>query len=471
MNIDRNYIRINTLSFNSIEIYMLFFLFICFAYIMLKANKKLSMKLICMYILALPYTDIVYRFFNIQISEYIIITIIITDIFRNKVQVSKCSLIKFMAIFSAILWMSTAVSYIFGRYSSNIFGIKISASYSVLNNIKYMLTIYMINRIIVEIDSKEKFFSIIDLIRFSGNITAITTIAQVIMYKMGFVVPGIFDMWGIPRAKGLSHEPGTNAFVLLTTMALSTIYVFEDHFKIYKMSLIIQLCGFVVCFSSGAIPIFIIYILLLLFLIIKKKMTTKTIYNIFLWGGISLVAIVIVIQYFNLTDSIILLINKLMAMGADYLNGTNYSGRGSDVLIIENTINNNFFFGIGAFNSTQVYKDIANTNTYIILFGELGIIGIVLIVLNTFAFLFAFSRYCKVVNKAPLYKNFVAYSIIIFLLIAWLRVLFFQQIWLALALFFILLKLYNKKSILNQTRITRNYSCGNANSHSSLNCS
>ena len=58
---NRNYIRADALSFSSIELYMLFFLLISFGYILLKFKGSLSMKLICMYLLALPYTDKVYR--------------------------------------------------------------------------------------------------------------------------------------------------------------------------------------------------------------------------------------------------------------------------------------------------------------------------------------------------------------------------------------------------------------------------
>ena len=248
-----NYVRITSLSFSSIEIYMLLFLIICFFYILLHERCILQKKLIYMYILSLPYTESVYRIGSIQIAELIIILLFIVDLLSKRVWIFPNALIRFMVSMSIVLSSSTIISILNNVYVDNAYGSHHSPINSILNNIKFVLIIYMAGRILVEISDKKSREKLISVMRFSGNLTAFATILQAAMYKLGIAVPGIFEMWGIPRAKGLSHEPATNAFILLTTIALSTIQVEGRRYKLYKKSLCAQMIAFLICFSSGAI--------------------------------------------------------------------------------------------------------------------------------------------------------------------------------------------------------------------------
>ena len=434
-----NYVRITSLSFSSIEIYMLLFLIICFFYILLHERCILQKKLIYMYILSLPYTESVYRIGSIQIAELIIILLFIVDLLSKRVWIFPNALIRFMVSMSIVLSSSTIISILNNVYVDNAYGSHHSPINSILNNIKFVLIIYMAGRILVEISDKKSREKLISVMRFSGNLTAFATILQAAMYKLGIAVPGIFEMWGIPRAKGLSHEPATNAFILLTTIALSTIQVEGRRYKLYKKSLCAQMIAFLICFSSGAIPIMILFILLLLFITTNSKVIFKktTIVNSLLVAGIFGIIGFYAFNKTNLSTAFYNLQNKVMALFTDYMNSSNVSGRGDDIGLLRTVMKENPLVGIGAFNATEFFPDFPCTNTYFILVSEVGIIGSVLLLI---VFLIFCRRLwsCGTKTKATLnFPNICAYLLVSMISIFWLRVLFFHQIWIALVVFFL----------------------------------
>lgn len=444
---NRNYIRADALSFSSIELYMLFFLLISFGYILLKFKGSLSMKLICMYLLALPYTDKVYRLGGgVQISEILIFFIIINDVTKKKMKLSKNPLCYFMIGFSLILCMSTMFSIVQGVYNNRVYGDNLTPINSILNNFKFLMLIYVVNKIVTEVNTKEKLNLVLRMIRVSGNITAFTTIMQAVMYKLGFVVPGIFEMWGIPRAKGLSHEPATNAFVLLITIAISTFYIAERKCIVYKKSLFFQLIAFIICFSSGAIPLLFAYGFIYLLFLKKEARIT----NNMIWKGILslLVLLCIGIVFFKteaITETIGKLTQKVSDIFSDYKNGTDFSGRGSDIQGIKTVMKYNAILGIGSFNSTIFFKDNANTNTYLVLLMELGIGGILFLVSWLIFYIRYFTKEMRKIKNKILYANEMAFFTIVFIAIAWLRILFFHQIWVVFAIGFAAINLNKNK--------------------------
>ncbi len=106
MNPDRNYIRVSTLSWNSIEIYaLLFLLLVFFRILVLQKDRHIDRKLIKMYILSPVFTDSTYRAVaSIQIPELIIILAVMLDIYRNKLKIVKNSLTVFMLLLSGIFF-------------------------------------------------------------------------------------------------------------------------------------------------------------------------------------------------------------------------------------------------------------------------------------------------------------------------------------------------------------------------------
>lgn len=432
-----NYVRIENLSFSSIEIYMLFFLFASFAYILLRLKYPASVKLICMYLLALPYTDSVYRVMGVQISEIIIILIIFNDIMHKKIRVSKNPLCCFMVGFSIILCLFSTFSAWVGVYHNKVFGTGLTPLNSILNNFKFIMLIYVVNKIIVEINTRKRLELILSIIRFSGNIAAFTTITQAVLYKLGFFVPGIFEMWGIPRAKGLSHEPATNAFVLLTTLSLSTLYVADRKIVVHRISLVFQLIAFVICFSTGAIPLLFAYVVVFLFFMYKESVITKkAMQRIMLISIVIALVIIGMLKTEAVSQAFGKLNQKLFSILSDYRNGTDRSGRGSDMQGIRTVMEQNPIFGIGAFNSTIFFKNNSNTNTYFILIMELGLGGILLLVPLLFLYIRYFALAMKKIKGKILYANVSAFFIISLIAIAWLRILFFHQIWMVLAVGF-----------------------------------
>lgn len=140
MNNASNYIRVDTLSFNSIELYMLLLLFMIYIGIFKYVKDKFSIKIIYMYLLALPYTDIVYRFHSIQISELLIFVLLVYDLLHFKIVMKpESALIKYMTFLSLLFLSSTAISFIRKIYTDNDYGMSFLPQYSILNNIKFMV--------------------------------------------------------------------------------------------------------------------------------------------------------------------------------------------------------------------------------------------------------------------------------------------------------------------------------------------
>lgn len=438
MNNASNYIRVDTLSFNSIELYMLLLLFMIYIGIFKYVKDKFSIKIIYMYLLALPYTDIVYRFHSIQISELLIFVLLVYDLLHFKIVMKpESALIKYMTFLSLLFLSSTAISFIRKIYTDNDYGMSFLPQYSILNNIKFILMVYMMNRILVEIKHLDHFQMMLKAIRISGNITAITTIMQVILYKLGYVVPGIFNMWGIPRAKGLSHEPATNAFVLLMTITISTMYIYHGYYRIHYFSLGLQLAAFLICFSTGAMPILILWFVL--FKILSHSYTKTTFKRLMLLLILILLGCPIILCKY--TDAFTELINKVSALGNDYIMGTNVSGRGQDILMVKQVMGHDLLFGVGAFNSNALFKNSAAlTNCYMILLVELGLVGFIVLFIATLYFIQKALMHSRRIRNIPIYINVVSYMLVSFIAIGWLRVIFFHQIWVVLTIYFVMNK-------------------------------
>lgn len=430
-----NYERITSLSFDSIEIYMLIIIVVVLFAIILKRGESFENKLLACFFLALPYTDVVYRLGNIQLSDMIVVLIIANDL-RKKIIIKKSCLIGFMIYFDVILWFSTVVSFVNNIYSK----FSISPSFSVFNNLKFCLTIYIVNKLLINIKTQNEMTKYIGFIRMGGNIDAFVTILQALMYKLGFYTPGIFEMWGIPRAKGLSHEPATNAFVLFFTIAVSCVAYKRGEIYIEKRSLLLQGTAFIICFSSGMIPIMVMWIMLYIVIItkaggIKERNAIKI---MLLISSVLMIFYALFIYSPFIRGIFSNMIEKVLALFCDYADGTNISGRGIDILSLSWLNQNGFItYGIGAFNFTKMGIGIG-TNSYIILLCELGIVGVMLLLGGLFLFVIRYSKGIRRAMVLSIGAGLIAFNLLSLIIVAWARVLFFYQIWIALALCFVL---------------------------------
>ena len=223
-----NSIRNYSLSWDSFEIYVLIFLLFCFFRILvLQKNKNIDRRLIQMYIISVVFLDVNYRIVSMQISELMAILNAVYDLYRRKFGIILNSLKVFMLTVLGIFFLSDIIAIPQGIYADSIykFGNKVTLSYALGNCIRFSCIMYMVSKIIRELRDEDDIFSLMDWIRFGGQIVACVTILQVVFYVAGFTVSGVFYIAGMPRPKGLAHEPGPNAFVLLLPMVLSLFYV------------------------------------------------------------------------------------------------------------------------------------------------------------------------------------------------------------------------------------------------------
>ena len=105
----------------------------------------------------------------------------------------------------------------------------------------------------------------------------------------------------------------------------------------------------------------------------------------------------------------------------------------------------NAILGIGSFNSTIFFKDNANTNTYLVLLMELGIGGILFLMSWLIFYIRYFTKEMRKIKNKILYANEMAFFTIVFIAIAWLRILFFHQIWVVFAIGFAAINLNKNK--------------------------
>lgn len=266
INPESNYIRNHSLTWNSFEIYaLMFLLFMFFRVLIMHKEKNIDRRLIHMYLLSVVFAGSNYRIVSMQISELVIILIAMYDIYRHKFGIVLNSLTVFMLTSALIFIVSDVIAMLQGMYTESPYSGNAVLSYTAGNIIRFLLIVYVVSKIIREYREKDDIFDLMDLIRLGGEICACVTILQVVLYAAGFRVAGVFYFWGIPRPKGLSHEPATNAFVLLMPMLLSVFYVYKGRYKIHVKSLILQMTAFLFCFSTGAIPVFLAALLIFLF--------------------------------------------------------------------------------------------------------------------------------------------------------------------------------------------------------------
>ena len=173
-----------------------------------------------------------------------------------------------------------------------------------------------------------------------------------------------------------------------------------------------------------------------------------------IWKGILslLVLLCIGIIFFKteaITETIGKLTQKVSDLFSDYKNGTNFSGRGNDIQGIKTVMKYNAIFGIGSFNSTLFFKDNANTNTYLVLLMELGIGGMLFLIPCLLLYTVCFVKMIRKIKNKILYANEMTFFIVAFIAIAWLRILFFHQIWVVFAIGFAAINLNKNREKCN----------------------
>lgn len=426
----------------SLEFVMFMVFILHMLQILFFTHDQFNMKLLYIYVFSMPYTDKPYRFMNIQICEFFIILFFIHDLCTHsfRVKISYNPEIYFMIHFLIIMLISLLMPAFTGN-EGELF-IK-----QIVWIVKYCMIIYIVSKLYLCIDENNKLEKLIRTFCIAGNINAIATILQSVLYRIGFSVTGIFETMGWARAKGLSHEPATNAFILLTTIAITTFYMENKKLVISKMSLVLQIIAFFLAFSSGAIPILGIYTIIILWLsFCSKRMTAGKMKSFF---KICIILMCIFCIIFTTNRGIVdYTLSKIGQYASDIISGTDQSGRTNVDLLHSMDTTAKILFGNGAFSSVENLKDTSNlTNTYIILYCDLGIIGLFSVCFCLLFFSYRMQKYWNVIKHEKYGINCWGYAFISLISIAWLRILFFHQIWFVLALYFIIFKMTKKPSI------------------------
>lgn len=389
-----------------------------------------------MYIISVVFLDVNYRIVSMQISELIVILTIMYDIFRHKFGIIINSLTVFMLTILGLFFLSDIIAILQGVYADSHFGNKVTLSYALGNCIRFMCIMYMVSKIIRELRDEDDIFSLIDWIGLGGQIVACVTILQVVFYMVGFTVSGVFYIAGMPRPKGLAHEPGPNAFVLLLPMVLSLFYVQKGKYKIHVTSLILHVIAFIFCLSSGAIPVFLVALLVFMFksergmTLQRKFFANMTMITIFM---------IIVLILCNMDDTAFAyMAGKFLAVFSDYANNTNHSGVGTFTVMLDYMLEHHSMFGMGAYNAPAFFYSQSSTlNCYIILFSDLGFLGMTVFVIFSLLFVWNYSRRLKKIKNSPFYANIFAYSFVVPIILAWGRYFNFHQIWIGLSLVYL----------------------------------
>lgn len=153
------------------------------------------------------------------------------------------------------------------------------------------------------------------------------------------------------------------------------------------------------------------------------------------------ILLIAVVLYSTEFSAFTQMFNKLFSLLDDYENGTNISGRGGDALMMNLVMQHNFVFGVGAFNAVTIFGSWKSatmkssvTNMYITFFCELGILGMTLFIFVSLLFARNFIKRLRAVRNSPYYSNIFSYCVVIPVMLAWIRIFFFHQIWIVLSL-------------------------------------
>ncbi len=413
-----NYIRADMLEVNSLE----FFFVICAFLIFLFRTRR---GLIEAYIVAIPFSDKVYRMFDLQPADFI--GILIVCVYYKRV----FGLLKEIYLLVPLLVFGSVVSFIV--YDDS-FGALYSARVLVVFLVANILSANLYFRNKVQPLTTERYVKLYKLMVYF-SVGAITL--QITCWLMGFSVNGIFYQPGLIRAKGLAHEPST--FAIWLALAAPLIFSFSHHLKIkvdVKLFLAIML-GMLLTFSISAIIGLAVFFFLsmIYFWQYSRKLLFK-----FMSGFALLGLLTAPISYPVFSDVVFPKVadHLLELTSSDYKADT---GRGGDRLLFD-YLNDSPYLGIGAYRSSRLQSEeeiarmldrvdyISASNIVITTLAEFGYIGGGVFLSIFFGWILYLSRY------KTKYNNFYYYSTLSWVIVLLgMRVFAFHQPWFNVALF------------------------------------
>lgn len=449
MNISSSYLRATSLEVGSIEFFALTAALLFSIYILFKYKGSLLQKLFYIYIFFIPFTDRVYRLKGaLEPTEILAIIIIFLFILKKFVKGESFSIklglhTKYMGgLFLLFLFSLLLPTFYYFTPTKNVIDESLSVPFAAnlkefpLFNWLYLIRFGLIVAVLYvfyQIVEKEFFKKSIKIYVWAGSFASIVGMTQFLLFLLGHKVFGVFFLAGFPRVKGLAHEPATFGAFLVSSLAL-TFFLSNRKLRLRPFHIIVQTIGLILTMSGSAIPIYILFLAFLTIQGLIEKIKLKELYLYYSFIGI--VIIVFLLSGLITPETISYNMDKLGLYVKDLFTFQNpESERGTDILFLKESLQQNPIFGIGIFNF--VFYPTAATNTFLMLLAELGIFGFSIFLFLTTFFYWGVFR----LNKLKCYKSnpytlplFVFILTIPFQFFA-LRVLNFHYIWFMVALF------------------------------------
>jgi O-Antigen ligase len=411
-----NYIRAETLSVPSIEFFALVFAFIFFLFFTEK-------KLIELYIILLPFTDKVYRFLSLQPSDILSIIIILSNL-------------KYISKNLRYLYLIIPL-FLFGSLNGLI---QFDDSYGIQYSIRILLIFGAVNVISSSLVNGEKdISSYINLYKKVVWFSLAVAFSQVFFWYLNFPVAGIFYGYGIPRMKGLSHEPSTFCFWLAMSLPFGIQHksnIEEQGKTTFDRPYIVALL-ITIIYTGSTSGLITTIVLFLLFLLseLKKNLSAVAKYLA------SAVLIVMIIGASNTSLATYFgeyVTAKLGSYISEMVSGESKgeeSGRGGDRKLFK-YLSENPLFGIGAFRSSQLSEPsdseeyIPGSNFYITIPTEFGVVG-------TLGLMWIFASWWKLLYVLRCPSNtFIGFGLIAWIVsLVGMRTFGFHQPWLVMCMY------------------------------------
>ncbi len=406
-----NYVRARHLHLISIEM-LAIILAVWFCW-RLKKEKRLTLEIA--YFIALPFSDVPFRFASVQPVEFISFLVVLF----NYKQIKPIWLLVLggLFVFFSVLGFTTHTG---------------GDVYSLLYSFRFVLT-----GLVFSIFTQRAPGLPLDVLRFVVSLCFWMTFLQVFLWLAGLPIHGIFydpSVGAFPRAKGLAQEPATwSIFILM-------LFPFIHHFKLPRKYLTMNYITLFITLSTFG------FICIASYLLIRWCLHGGWV-NLKLWKKITAFGVAIFVFLSVLFPGAIHYTDILLdgfvkveyyayelstfagfhILSKPHGMATGNSGRNSDLIMLKENFPHNQLFGIGSFkaDSDAIRQEGVNaTNTYIGWIVEVGIVGTILVfVLLYLHYSVLFKNYRL---KSP---DFLAGALNMFLMIAGIRCFAFHEIW------------------------------------------
>jgi hypothetical protein len=409
---EHNFIRAEALTLGSLEFFALLVIVI-YSIIRYKGN------LIPTYVLFVPFTDKVYRIFDIQIADILGVLIICSAVFKNKLPLNGYAVIIF-CIFEFGGWVG---GYYFGDFFSLLYIFRVSiivlASIAIADELRRSPALFPV---------------ISEAYRFVVIFSVAVATLQALLWLLGLPIDGVFWV-GYIRVKGLAHEPSTFGVWLALSLPLIIQYKkLSGEITIDKLLLGAILLG--TALTSSAAAFLTLCLVGLLMISNNPEISSGKKMHFFLgliFGCIVLITAFNDIFYKNIILKALTYLSELVDPALE-----DTSGRGGDrylfLLLAQSP-----YTGIGAFRSSKAGDLLAElgmnvyvpgSNFYITTIVEFGLIVGPLVLLVVFAWIFWLIRTTLKV-KSQWGCSVIGW----FFAISAMRIFGFHQPWLNYALF------------------------------------